>query len=140
MLFDLMRKPREHAWLWHVFSIGESLGRPVARAFLSLAVLPYDALICLSAILQSGVRMLFTRRGLLLWYTRSYARRNARSTLPETYREMWAAPVLALGLAAALTVAQPRSCLTAPRFCCSGWQRRASCGGSTRRCAGRRPT
>jgi cellobiose phosphorylase len=107
MLLDLMRKPREHAWLWHVLWIGESLGRPVARAFLSVAQLPYDAFICISAILQSGVRMLFTRRGLLLWYTRSYARRNARTTLPETYFEMWVAPVLALGLAAAVTVARP---------------------------------
>ena len=43
--------------------------------------------------------MLFTRRGLFLWHMPSYARRNARHTLADFFREMWIAPALAVGLA-----------------------------------------
>ena len=56
---------------------------------------------------SSGVRMLFTRRGLLLWQLRSYVSRNARSTLADFFREMWIAPVVALLLAAALWQNRP---------------------------------
>ena len=74
-------------------------------AVLTLAFLPYDTLICLGAILRSGVRMLFTRRGLLLWQLPSYARRNARHTLAGFFREMAIAPALAVALGAALVMA-----------------------------------
>ena len=75
-------------------------------ALLALVLLPYDALICLNAILTSGVRMLFTRRGLLLWHLRSYAIRNARRTLGGFFMEMWIAPVLAVMLAVTLAVSR----------------------------------
>jgi cellobiose phosphorylase len=66
------------------------------HAFLTLILLPYETLICLDAILRSGVRMLFTQRGLLLWHTSSYARRNASRTRTDYFKEMWVAPVVAL--------------------------------------------
>ncbi|MGB5472482.1 MAG: glucoamylase family protein, partial [Gammaproteobacteria bacterium] len=99
---ELIRKPEERDWLVHLVLTGKSAGRPITLALLTLVLLPYDALICLDAILRSGVRMLFTRRGLLLWVLRSYVNRNARRTLADFYREMWSAPVLAVVLAFAL--------------------------------------
>ncbi|HUT41305.1 MAG TPA: glucoamylase family protein, partial [Gammaproteobacteria bacterium] len=99
---ELIRKPEERDWLVHLVLTGKSAGRPIVLALLTLVLLPYDALICLDAILRSGVRMLFTRRGLLLWQLRSYVNRNARRTLAGFYREMWSAPVLAVVLAFAL--------------------------------------
>ena len=101
-VIDLARKPTERDWLVHLLVTSKDSARPLALALLTLVFLPYDAMICLDAILRSGVRMLFTRRGLLLWHTPSYARRNARHTLVDFVREMWIAPVVALGLAAAL--------------------------------------
>jgi cellobiose phosphorylase len=101
-VIGLIRKPQESDWLLHLALTSKSVGRPIALALLSLVLLPYDALICLDAILRSGVRMLFTRRGLLLWQLRSYARRNARSTLIDFFKEMWIAPVLAVVLVPAL--------------------------------------
>jgi hypothetical protein len=74
----------------------KSAGRPLMLALLALAFLPYDTLIGLGAILRSGVRMLFTRHGLLLWQLPAYARRNARQSLADFFREMWIAPVLAV--------------------------------------------
>lgn len=106
-MIEFIRKPAERDWLVHLNLTGISAGRPIMLAVLNLVFLPYDTLICLSAILHSGVRMLFTRRGLLLWQLRAYASRNARSSLVDFFREMWVGPVLAiaLGLALAWTVA-----------------------------------
>ncbi len=98
LAFEFIRKPKERKWPVHVSLTGRSSVRPLTRALLTLVFLPYDALICLDAILRSGVKMLFTRRGLLLWHMPSYGRRNARRTWRGFLREMWIAPVLAVGL------------------------------------------
>jgi len=99
---ELIRKPKERAGLLHLVLTSQSAGRPLLLGLLTLVLLPYDALICLDAILRSGVRMLFTRRGLLLWQLPSYAIRNQCQTPSEFYREMGIAPFLALALAIAL--------------------------------------
>ena len=106
-MIEFIRKPDERDWLLHLIMTGKSAGRPFALALLSLLLLPYDTLINLDAILRSGVRMLFTRRGLLLWQLRSYTSRNARRTLADYFMEMWIAPVLALMLAFALWQTRP---------------------------------
>jgi cellobiose phosphorylase len=98
----LVRKPEDRDWLPHLFLTGQSVGRPIVLTLLTLLFLPYDAMICLDAILRSGVKMLFTRRGLLLWHLKSYSRRNARHTLLAFCREMWIAPALAIALAVVL--------------------------------------
>ena len=108
---ELIRKPEERGWLAHVVLTSRSVGRPIVLALLQLVLLPYDALICLSAILRSGVRMLFTKRGLLLWHMRSYERRNALRTLAGFFLEMWFAPVLAVALALALGITRPEALL-----------------------------
>ncbi|MBT9569254.1 MAG: cyclic beta 1-2 glucan synthetase, partial [Thiobacillus sp.] len=98
MLIDLARKPNERDWMVHLSLVGKSAVRPLAHAVLTLIFLPYDTLICLDAIARSGLKMLFTRRGLLLWQTPGYARRNARKSLGGFLREMWIAPVFAAAL------------------------------------------
>ena len=113
-LIELVRKPEERDWSVHLSLTGRSAGRPIALALLCLTFLPYDTRICLDAILRSGVRMLFTRRGLLLWHLPDYARRNARRTLAGFFREMWIAPTLAVSLGLVLTMtSQPGAWLYA---------------------------
>jgi len=107
-LISLIRKPEERDWRVHLILTGKYAGRPLVHALLVLVLLPYDSLICLDAILRSGVRMLFTQRGLLLWQLRSYTTRNARRTLVDFFREMWIGPVLALMLAPVLIGAWPQ--------------------------------
>nr|WP_320050490.1 glucoamylase family protein [uncultured Desulfuromonas sp.] len=104
---ELIRKPEERAVLAHLAVTGKSAGRPILLALLTLVLLPYDTLICLDAILRSGVRRMFTRRGLLLWQLATYARRNARRTLVDFYCEMWIAPLLAILLALVLWQFRP---------------------------------
>jgi len=101
-VINFIRKPEERDWLVHLILTGKSASHPIVLALLTLVLLPYDTLICLDAILRSGVRMQFTRRGLLLWQLPSYASRNARRTLADFFREMWIAPVLAVALGLAL--------------------------------------
>ncbi len=95
---EVVRKPSERDWLTHLILTNSSAGRPIVLAFLTLVLLPYDTWICVKAILRSGLRMLFTRRGLLLWQLSSYASRNARRSLAGYFKEMWIAPVVALVL------------------------------------------
>ncbi|MES9943374.1 MAG: glucoamylase family protein [Candidatus Thiodiazotropha sp.] len=111
-MVEFIRKPGERDWLVHLIQTGRSAGPPITHAFLTLILLPYETLICVDAILRSGVRMLFTRRGLLLWHTNSYARRNACRTLADFFAEMWIAPVVAL--AAVYTVSGAELLLSAP--------------------------
>ncbi len=106
-VIGLMRKPDERDWLLHLSLTGKSAGHPLVLALLTLVFLPYDTLICLDAIMRSGVRMLFTRRGLLRWQLQSYASRNARRSLLNFLREMWIAPVVALALGFALWQTRP---------------------------------
>ncbi len=102
---ELVRKPEEREWPVHLVLTGKSAIRPLIRALLTLVLLPYDALVYLDAILRSGVKMLFTRRGLMLWHMPSYRRRNARRTPLGFLLEMWMAPLLAIVLAVVLAVA-----------------------------------
>jgi len=104
---SLVRKPRERDWRVHLILTSKAAGHPIALALLALIFLPYDALICLDAILRSGARMLFTRRGLLLWHIPSYTTRNACSTPVDCFKEMWIAPVLSILLALALGLSRP---------------------------------
>jgi cyclic beta-1,2-glucan synthetase len=103
-VIELVRKPAERDWLPHLALNGKSALRPVLLALLTLILLPYDTLIYLDAIMRSGVRMLFTRRGLLLWHLPSYANRNARHSLPDFFLEMWVAPAFTIMLALALII------------------------------------
>ncbi|MCR4300753.1 MAG: hypothetical protein NUV51_04010 [Sulfuricaulis sp.] len=113
---ELIRKPEERDWLVHLVLTNKSTNRPIVLSLLTLILLPYDTLICLDAILRSGVRMLFTRRGLLLWHMRSYASRNARRTISDFFIEMWIAPVLAMVLALALWISQSAELLFCAPF------------------------
>ena len=104
---ELARKPGERSWPAHLRQTGKSVGRPLLLALLTLAFLPYDALLSLDAIAGSGLRMLCTRRGLLLWHGPAYARRNSRRSLADFAVEMWFAPALAATLALAVVPGRP---------------------------------
>ncbi|MDT3776672.1 glucoamylase family protein [Nitrospira sp. MA-1] len=106
-MIDFIRKPEERDWLVHLILKSKSTGHPFMLALLTVVLLPYETLINLNAILRSGVRMLFTKRGLLLWHMRSYVSRNARRTLLDFCMEMWIGPALAVVLIFALGVSRP---------------------------------
>ncbi|MBL8497740.1 cyclic beta 1-2 glucan synthetase [Nitrosomonas sp. JL21] len=95
---QFIRKPAERDWWVHLNLTSKSTAHPLILAALTLTLLPYDTRINLGAILYSGLRMLFTRRGLMLWHLPAYTRRNASTTLFDFVLEMWTAPALAIVL------------------------------------------
>ena len=106
-LVEVVRKPRQRAGSVHLDTTLKSLGRQLADVALRLSTLPYCALINLDAIIVSGGRMLFTRRGLLLWHTPRYAQRNQCTTLGDFLQEMWVAPLFAVAGGTWLALTQP---------------------------------
>jgi cyclic beta-1,2-glucan synthetase len=110
-LLEFIRKPRDRNWRIHLDVAAKSAARQSALAVLTLSILPYRAFINLDAILCSGVRMLFTRRGLLIWHTCDNARRNARETLREFHQEIWMAPALGLVALILFMITRPEELL-----------------------------
>lgn len=106
-LLEAARKPREQAWSTHLHNALKSMGRKSGEVGLLLSSLPYQAMINLDAILTSGGRMLFTRRGLMIWHTPEYSRRNNRSSRADFLQEMWVAPGTAIIGFIGLTVMNP---------------------------------
>ena len=104
---EFTSKPAERAWPEHAGVVLRSAAAPLGRAGLAIALLPYDALSSLDAIVRSGVRMAFTRRGLFLWHPRYYQRRIARTSLAGYYLQMWIGPAAAFALAIGLARFRP---------------------------------
>ncbi|HSI38611.1 MAG TPA: glucoamylase family protein [Methylotenera sp.] len=93
---ELVSKPKERDWVAHIVLTNKSANKAVFLGVLSLVFLPYEAALNLGAILRSAGRRLLSKRGLLQWHLPSYAKRNARVSLADFYKEMWVAPVIAL--------------------------------------------
>jgi cyclic beta-1,2-glucan synthetase len=108
---ELIRKPEQHTWPAQLALTGNSVTKPLLLALLSMTLLPYDTLIILSAILYSGLRMMFTRRGLLLWQLPAYAIRNRRGSIRDFFEEMWVAPATAILMMGALWFKSPMDAL-----------------------------
>ena len=104
-LIQLLKRPGESGMPLHLTTVLKSLGKQLAEGGLSLASLPYQAAIHLDAIRVSAGRMLFTRRGLLLWHTPGYAKRNRCATLGDFLGEMWIAPAFAIAVASVFVLA-----------------------------------
>ena len=106
-LVELIRKPRGRTWAIHCVVTLRSVGRQVAEAAFSLCTLPYRAIVHLDAIFVSAGRMPFTRRGLLLWHTPRYERRNCCRTPGGFLKEMWVAPLFGILAAGWLALVNP---------------------------------
>lgn len=83
------------------------------QAILSLAFLPYEAIVNLDAMARSAGRMLVTRRRMLEWKTASESERDADCSLKGSYRAMAVAPGIAVALAVTLAICQPAALVTA---------------------------
>ncbi|HUG11960.1 MAG TPA: glucoamylase family protein, partial [Opitutaceae bacterium] len=99
-----VRKPEDLPLSMHLRAQAGAFGRLVMQCFLSLAFLPYEAFVSIDAIGKTWVRLLFTRKKLLEWQTTSDAEQRSRSDLAGAFLEMWIAPVVSAGAAAALVM------------------------------------
>ncbi len=93
---NIFKKSKESSWFTHLKFTGNSAAKAFLIDTFKLSFLPYQALINTDAIINSALKMPFTKRGLLQWHLPVYARRNARTSLLDFYAEMWSAPAIAL--------------------------------------------
>src|SRR5207237_6641433 len=84
-----------------------SAKRTLSQTGLTLAFLPNDAFLSLTAIGQTLWRVFITRRHLLEWITSGEVARSARADLAGSYAATWFAPAIALGGAVSLGLMQP---------------------------------
>jgi cellobiose phosphorylase len=102
-----IRKRKNLPWALHLRGSAGDAGRHLAQSLLALTFLPYDAWMSADAIVRTLVRRVLTHRRLLEWQTSGEAERSARLGVASCYATMWIAPVLALGLGAALAARDP---------------------------------
>ena len=109
--WKIIKKPEEQTWVLHLYDMPRVIAGQLAVPLVTLAVLPYEALLSLDAILRSCWRMLVSHRHLLEWTTHREAGRTGTSGITETYRIMWPGPVtgaaLLLGMALTFLPANP---------------------------------
>ena len=95
-LFQFLHKPDERPVVMHLNLCAKSLAGHMAQAGLTLAFLPFEAVVSMDAIIRSTYRVLISRKKLLAWQTSSDVERTISSDLPSMIRRMWVAPVTAL--------------------------------------------
>ena len=110
-LADLLRKSAELPLGQHLAAVSDSAMRQLAQAMLSLACLPYEAVVSLDAVARTVARLWFTQRRLLQWQPSSEAARRSpaagRLDLVHTLARMWVGPALAAITFAGLSALRP---------------------------------
>jgi cellobiose phosphorylase len=96
VLLEAVQRPADLPWHVHLSGVAESAGRHFGQMFLTLAFLPYDALVSMDAVLRTLARLLLTRRRLLEWRTTSESERASSASIGGYYSIMWIAPTIAL--------------------------------------------
>jgi cellobiose phosphorylase len=105
----LVRKPDDVDLARHLGGAARAAGLHGAQAALSLACLPYEAYVCLDAVLRATARTLVTHRRLLQWTPSGSSAHFASQGLPAAWARMWVAPVLSALVLTYLSLARPAS-------------------------------
>ena len=103
----LFGKAKDLPWAMFLRGTAEAYCRQLGQIFLSLAFLPYDALISLDAIGRTVFRLVVTHKRLLEWQTSNDAERKSHAPLIRFYATMWIAPAVALATGLFLAATQP---------------------------------
>ncbi|WP_254776633.1 glycoside hydrolase family 94 protein [Lysobacter sp. cf310] len=93
----------------HLLRVGKSTLRQLLRSAVTLACLPYEALLNLGAIARTLWRLAISRRHLLQWNPSSEVERSLGSGMSAELRGMGAAPLFAVAAATLLAIVQPLS-------------------------------
>ncbi len=115
-LLDLLRKPDSMRLSQHLRAVPSAAGPRFAQTGLYLATLPYEAFYSVDAILRTIGRLLVTKQRLLEWNASSDQERLSRNDLAGSFRTMWFAPALAIGMLVALAATSPSALLVAGPF------------------------
>ncbi|HSW23489.1 MAG TPA: glucoamylase family protein, partial [Burkholderiaceae bacterium] len=110
---DLLRKPDPLGWRAQLSAAGAAARRQFTLAAVSLATLPYEALLSSDAVVRTLWRLAVSRRGLLEWQPSAAAARRQPTTaagdFAETVLRMAFAPALSLSSAVLLVSWRPEA-------------------------------
>jgi hypothetical protein len=112
-LRELFVRPVDMAPEPHLLHVAQGLGRSLQRAAVTLACLPYEALVHMAAIVRTLWRMAVTRRHLLQWNPSHEVERTLARRGREEIRAMAPASLAVAGCAIALGVHDARALLVA---------------------------
>ncbi|MGY2169082.1 GH36-type glycosyl hydrolase domain-containing protein [Pseudomonas gingeri] len=98
----------------HLIAAMRLCGQHLTRALLPLLWLPFEAFYSLDAVARTLWRMTVSQRRLLQWQPSREVERNGQNRLQDLYREMWIAPVFAIGLLVFLLMTPTTLALAAP--------------------------
>ncbi len=104
---EMLRKPIDVLLGQHLDAVVRAIGRHLAQTGFTLTCLPYEAIFSLDAIVRTVGRMLFTHKRLLEWNPSSESDRNNHTGLVASFRSMWTAPTIALGVGLLLMLSSP---------------------------------
>jgi len=93
-LTTLARRSRKIPFKLQVRGAPITIAQQIAQALFAILVLPYEAYLCLDAMIRTGHRIWISRRNLLSWETAGEAERRMRGDLSAFYRTMWIAPAV----------------------------------------------
>ncbi|MGA2248317.1 MAG: glucoamylase family protein, partial [Verrucomicrobiota bacterium] len=95
VLSELLQRSKDTPLNLHFTNVADSFVRQAAQSVLTVAFLPYDAVISLDAVARTLGRLLITRRHLLEWQTSSDSQSQDDGSLRRFVSAMACAPVLA---------------------------------------------
>ncbi|HNS33041.1 MAG TPA: glucoamylase family protein, partial [bacterium] len=95
---DIVRKARGLTVRFRLRETVSSAGRSIVQLVFTLIFLPYEAYVCMDAILRTAGRLLFTNRGLLQWTAAKSAERAASLNHVSFWKRMLIAPFTAIFL------------------------------------------
>lgn len=96
-LWNSTQKPREIGLTQHINNTVGQTSKSILQSVFSVVCLPYEAFVSMDAVGRTLWRINISHQKLLEWNP-SNLKQKQNTSLANTYKVMWAAPVLALGL------------------------------------------
>ncbi len=99
--WSAMFKPKEIGITQHIHNSIGSTSKSVLQALFTFLCLPYEAYVSMDAIMRTLWRVYISRKKLLEWNPSGFLQ-NENENILITYRTMWIAPILSIGVFAFL--------------------------------------
>jgi cellobiose phosphorylase/uncharacterized membrane protein len=98
-LWGAIWKPKEIGFTQHINNTVSLTSKSILQSLFGFVCLPYEAFVNLDAIIRTLWRIHISRKNLLEWNPSGFSNKKGQGLL-NTYRTMWIAPVMVLGLCA----------------------------------------
>ena len=102
-----LRKAKDQSWKLHLWEVlGKSMYQ-FKQVLFALVVLPYEAYLCVKAIIVTLWRLIISHKHLMQWQTSADVKKKAVNTLSGFYNRMWFSPVMAILCGISLGIYNP---------------------------------